>query len=566
MASCGPPRVDDDDDRSSQTLAIEPASAELVVRNGVSASQPFRATLTDRNGNTRDVTDDVTFSVDGSNGSILDNIFTVNLAGRTAVVARLDDLSAKAAITVRLESVRIDPSLPPTIGDLFDGPESPSRAPTVVYPAADVAVPRNLGDFDIHWTDGAGNDAFEISVKTELTDVRIYVRGGNGLPAAGPMASWARLTPTEWIGAIGGENRIGYQVRGVSLSDPTSVGSAPERFATLTDEAMEGGVYYWATYRTVVGQTPVQGVFRHDMSQPGEPAEEYFTTKQSNNRCVGCHSLSRDGKRMALTFDGGDNTANVLDVASKALQTEQYRWNFATFTRDGSQLLTVSDGVISVRDANDQSVLGQADGAAATHIDLSPDGSTLVYVRPPSNSLDWRFDDGDIYTRSYDQATRSFGPEQPLVVSSGNDYYPSWSPDGEWIVFNRSSGSSYDATDASVWIIKADRSQPPIQLITANSGIGLTNSWARWAPFAQTTGSGEPMFWITMSSKRDFGVRMINSGSASKDQVPQIWMWAFYPQRAATGDPCTPPFHLPFQNLATRNHIAQWTERIVILQ
>jgi hypothetical protein len=97
---------------------------------------------------------------------------------------------------------------------------------------------------------------------------------------------------------------------------------------------------------------------------------------------------------------------------------------------------------------------------------------------------------------------------------------------------------------------------------------GLTNSWGRWAPFQQTVGAGnEPIFWVTTSSKRDFGVRRINTGQAEAAKTPQIWMAPFYTSRAAAGmDPTAPAFRLPFQNLASNNHIAQWTERVVELQ
>ena len=93
--------------------------------------------------------------------------------------------------------------------------------------------------------------------------------------------------------------------------------------------------------------------------------------------------------------------------------------------------------------------------------------------------------------------------------------------------------------------------------------MGLTNSWARWAPFKQTirgsAGDGEPLFWLTFSSKRAFGVRQAAGHH-------QIWMTPFFPGRALAGqDPSGPAFRLPFQELATPNHIAQWTEVVVAI-
>jgi hypothetical protein len=44
-------------------------------------------------------------------------------------------------------------------------------------------------------------------------------------------------------------------------------------------------------------------------------------------------------------------------------------------------------------------------------------------------------------------------------------------------------------------------------------------------------------------------------------------MTPFFPGRAALGnDPSAKAFRLPFQNLDSSNHIAQWTERVVVLQ
>ena len=109
-------------------------------------------------------------------------------------------------------------------------------------------------------------------------------------------------------------------------------------------------------------------------------------------------------------------------------------------------------------------------------------------------------------------------------------------------------------------MVKADGSMPPRKLDLANVAGGLTNSWARWAPFRNTwgpSGTNEDLYWITFSSKRAFGVRLPGG-------QPQLWMAAFFPGRVAVGgDPTGPAFRLPFQDIASNNHIAQWTETVV---
>jgi hypothetical protein len=562
MAACGPAMSGDGEDTTNATLLIEPALSEHVILNGVAAHQQFTAILKFPDGHSRDVTDETSFLIDSAFGMFTENDLALGTAGKTAVYGTWIEKTSMAEVIGRLKSVRVDPALPVNTPDLFNAPEDVALAPTVIYPAENVVMPRNLGDFETHWT-SASLDIFEVTLATEFTDVRVYVPGGNGV-GGGPNPSWMSFAATEWIGAVGREPKVDYQVRGVSTANPGHVGAAPPRTVILTNDSMEGGLYYWAA-----GATPGNsyGIFRHDMAKPGQPAEEYMTTTQTAGRCVACHVLSRDGSRMAITYDGGNGAATVLDVATKATQPEANAWNFGTFTKDGSQLLTVSAGVVTVRDGATQAPLTTMPAAGkATHPDLSVDGTKLVYVRY-AGGADWTFGGGQIYTRSYDPTTQTFGAETPLVIDGGNNYYPSWSPDGQWIVFNRSDADAYNATNASIWIVKADGSQPPFELVTGNAGSGLTNSWARWAPFAQSTGNQrEPMMWITVSSKRDFGTRLRNSSLPGGEQFPQLWMFAFHPERAGSAAVSSPAFRLPFQNLNSRNHIAQWTERVIAVQ
>jgi len=555
LVACGGPGADLDE--TDATLRIDPPTAELLILNTTPATQDYTATLVFPDGRTRDVTDETVFLVDVTFGSFNQSTVSITTAGKLQVFGQRDDKVGSAQIIARLKSTRVDPALPPNTPDLFGGTEDPTRAPTVVYPPLDVVMPRNVGDFETHWIDASGNDVFEISLKTEFADVRAYVPGGNGVAAAGPMPTFSAFLAQEWLSAVGLEPTVQYQVRGVQSSNPTSVGSATPRVVKLSNENLDGGVYYWAA----ASQNGVYGIYRHDMSKPGQPAEEYMTTNQTSGRCVACHVLSRDGTKMAITYDGGNSNGTMIDVASGTRQPDFTTWNFATFNPDGSQLLTVFNGTISVRNSSDQSVITTMPASGyVSHPDLSPDGTRIVYISAPGAGPDWSFGGGQVFTRSYDQVTHTFGAETPLVTAGVNNFYPSWSPDGQWILFNRSdSGASYDNGNASLFVIRSDGSAPEVPLAIANVGNGLTNSWGRWAPFAQTVGANsEPIFWVTVSSKRDFGVRLVGA------LRPQIWMTPFFTGRAAGGtDPSVAAFRLPFQNLESSNHIAQWTERVV---
>jgi WD40-like Beta Propeller Repeat len=557
---------------AGSTLSIAPLQSDVTVMNGAAARVTFTATLTLADGTMHDVTGQTRFAIEVVHGSFAGNELSVISAGRSQVVATYIDRTATAQVTTRVKSVRIDSGLAPDVAALFEGTASAGFAPQIVYPPADTVMPRNLGDFEVHWNDSHGNTVFEIAMRTELSDVRAYVRGGNGLPSQGPTPSFASLTAKEWLAAVGLQGAVTYQLRGVSSARPGVVGTAAERTLPLSSQIMDGAMYYWATATTA----SAIGVFRHDMAEPETGSAEFLTTSKTAGRCIACHVLSRDGTRMAITFqeDGvPPGPSTMVDVKTRALAPATQVWNFGTFTPDNAQFLSVQAGTLVVRDATSQEVLATmpvtpttTPRVKVTHPDLSPDGTRLVYVRTVSANSDFDFQQGQIYTRSYTQATRTFGPEVPLVNDGLNNFYPSWSPDGQWIVFNKNgaAGNAYDDANTSAWVVKADGSQPPVQLGRANQALGLTNSWVRWAPFAQTLATGESMYWITMSSKRDFGVRLRNTGVAQRLRRAQLWMTPFFPGRAAAGmDPSLAAFRLPFQSFESSNHLAQWTERLV---
>ncbi len=560
FTACGSSGGDDHDDTKA-TLSVDPPTAELLIENGVEPTQNFTATLTYPNGDTRDVTSEVHFSVDSGYATFADNTLTAHAAGKTQVFAFFQDKTADAQVMIKLRNIRVDPTAPPNAADWFSNlPDDPTRAPTIAYPPADVVMPRNVGDFEVHWTD-TQNNVFEVSLKTEFADVRVIVPGGNGAIANG---SWLAFLADEWTSAVSNEAIVQYQVRGVDANNPTAVGSTPPMIVKLSNEQMLGGLYYWAA----TAQNGPYGIFRHDMAKPGQPAEEFYTTAQTGGRCVACHVLSRDGTKMAITYDGGGRPATLLDVASKTPQPSTRGWNFGAFTPDGNKFLAVQNGTLTVLDyATQQPLATMTASGLITHPDLSADGTRLVYAQMPNGGADWSFNGGKIFTRTFDAATNTFGPEQLLVGDTNNNYYPSLSPDGQWVLFNRSSTqtdqiTAYNNPDATLWVVKSDGSGTPIELAKSNQGLGLTNSWGRWAPFQQTIGAAsEPMYWVTVSSTRDFGVRLVGT------RRPQIWMTPFFPDKASSAvDPSNAAFRLPFQNIDSNNHIAQWTEQIIAPQ
>ncbi|HZS35372.1 MAG TPA: hypothetical protein VFF06_01020 [Polyangia bacterium] len=256
-----------------------------------------------------------------------------------------------------------------------------------------------------------------------------------------------------------------------------------------------------------------------------------------------------------------------------------------------------------------------------TQPDWSNDNKFVAFVMPTLTG--WggggfrRPDDthvygGSIWSMPY-SGNGMFGAPVEIVKSTGdNNYYPSVSPDGQLIAYNHVDHQTTSALDtctngfcpndsfsnpkARVFLIGASGTATPVDLELANGSpaaqpIDVSNSWPRWTPFVQKYKDGT-LLWITFSSTRDYGIRVRNhvqvggmtqiqcyppdsaenpNGShgdpfPANCQQPQIWMAAIDLSQTETGnggDPSFPAFWLPFQDIKTHNHAAQWTAAIV---
>ncbi len=563
FCSCGA-KVGGPGDSAGEPVLIEvsPADATLIVVNGAAVEQGYKVLATFDSGEVLDVTSESAFSIDDSilgvfSGDVLRALG--GAGGQSRVRAVYKSEAAETGVTVTVNNTRVDDGAPANAQELFDGATvDATLAPSIVYPPNDVYMPPNLGDFESHWTSAAGSDLYEVSLSSAYSSTRLFTARD---ASAGAFAAF---TPGEWkvVGDSARGEDITLTVRGLSTAAPQNVGVSPAIVVHLTNTDIEGGIYYWASQGALA-----EGVYRHDMSRPGQAAEAFYTTGETpSNRCVACHVLSREGDKMAVTYDGGNGAASIVDVATRTamLPTDaSFVWNFASFEPSGARIATVSQGVITLRDSATGAAINTVPTAGyASHVDFSATGDKIVYVQVAAPGADWDFTGGSLVVQSFDPATAAWGSPETLYTppAGANAYYPSFSPDGEWVLFNQSAAGAYDAASAELYAVQSSGGLAPFQLSSPNLQAGLTNSWARWAPFIQeleTDAGVEQFFWLTFSSKRAFGVRL-PQGS------PQLWMTPFFPDRvAAGGDPSGPAFRLPFQEISTNNHIAQWTTRIV---
>ena len=245
--------------------------------------------------------------------------------------------------------------------------------------------------------------------------------------------------------------------------------------------------------------------------------------------------------------------------------------------------------------------------------DWDPNGSPNRAFTGSRDDDDHMFG-GSLYTVGY-LGAGAFGNPTVFLQSGGeNNYYPSYSPDQpmSYIIFNRapldmSTGSlvgcttgnapmcpndSFSNPAARLMLIQNAANSTPIDMQRANGSsasapVPWSNSYPRWAPFVQNY-HGNKILWFTFSSTRDYGVRVLNHKTnppmyqcypadayetpggahsqrfAPECQEPQLWMApiTFTEAQGATMDPSGVAFWIPYQDITTHNHTAQWTQQV----
>jgi hypothetical protein len=490
--------------------------------------------------------------------------------------------------------------------------------PQLVYPPDQVLLPPNMNVIDVHFMPGDGNTIFEIDFENPGTDVRIETRCNAITNTRGDATGGCdfKLDPDEW-NYVSGANRGGDPVKVTVRAAPedlSCVSGSNTREVNFAEEDMKGGIYYWqsVTQGGIAGTTG--GIFRKDFGDPS-PSSQPFLTPGTLNKCVGCHFLSHDGTRMTYGSDDadsddeyGDLHVGLIDVNAKTTFVTNVPAGFQAFgptsfvASDGTGMSN-SAGFTQYMSTNGVAMtpmtLATLAGKRATQPDWSRDGGKLYFTVPGTvitgltgynRKDDLHFTNGSIYV-----VDAAGGTPMALVTAANvdeNNYYPSISPDGTSLVFDRAVGTTlatrddYNNPNAKLFAMVASGGTP-IEMVRANYKDGMTNSWPRWSPFVQMY-KGKHILWVTFSSTRDYGLRVQNENPASGATFncyppvspedpssdhkkpfdphctqPQIWMVAVSLDDLAAGsDPSFPAFWLPFQDDTAHNHIAQWVDAI----
>jgi hypothetical protein len=257
-------------------------------------------------------------------------------------------------------------------------------------------------------------------------------------------------------------------------------------------------LYYWQILNGAQGDIMRQPLQGNLTSVP-------YWGDRTGNGCAGCHQLAPDGKYLAVTTLGTSRGINVIDVEANAIATAPgnyveglyMSWNPDVNTNPPYQYVYSANGdlqVASLYTGYIGPVAGADDpNAFETMPAWGPDGQ-IAFVRSPSECGIGCNGAGSIYL--VDEAG---GVAVPLAGASENNfanYYPRYSPNGEWIAYTLSMQAlgTISAPDAQVRLVKADNSGQVLELTTLNGGASSYPTWSangQFLSFASNRAGGQ---------------------------------------------------------------------------
>ena len=586
-------------------LEISPPTATLMVTPGAPApTQQYTVTGT-VNGQPQDVTDKVAYSLSPSGIVTIGTgglVTAGTVGGTVTITASAAGLTATAQLTVVYTFVGVDPGMASTVPAdaatrFTSTTNDTTRAPQLVYPNDGVLFPPNVSGIEIHFTPGANNTLFEVSVVGALSSFTIYVActapaGINGCIYLPDPVLWASIARSN-----AGQPPAQLTVRGTDDTG-SSVGASASMRLQFTKDAIMGGLYYWTTSGSAA-------IMRWDFGGTTTTAQRYLTQTNTDGRtCVGCHALSLDGTKLVASAGGQNDGRLLLWNVTMNAPVQPFplaqKSQFESWNADGTQFVGMY-GDTNKRGPVNLMIFDGTTGAVTQTIDLGglradhpdwnkstsmPDTIAFSSIDAAANTTDQKPATGAIDIIQNDGT--GWGAPQVLVPSElgKNHYYPAISPDGTLVLYDestcsntptagqtpdRSCNADTDAT-ATMFLSRLPPADPtPIPLTNANSpgvadngATSLTNSFPKWAPFTVQLDEFHKLFWFTFSSTRQYGLRSPPAPANTSETTKGTLIWMVGVQVGTTGeDPTFTAFCLPFQDITTSNHIAQWTKVFV---
>jgi hypothetical protein len=598
------------------SVTVAPAMVNTTVTYGADAGasmkQMFTAQGTWEDGATADITSCAGWTTSAPDlSTVMGGAFSTTTAGQYTVTAISGTAQGSATITVKVTGSANPGNIDTT---KLDGTPS-GTAPQIAYPLDGSLFPLHFGDLAFQMVpSSAGQTIARIAFEGDAIDLKVYAPCTPIPNATIAGACSITLPPDIEDSLAGASNGVNMKetVR-LAAADGSKLAESASIDVRWAPAPLPGSIYYWSKPSKDNGSSAASEIVRMNLQEGGSQPEEFYTwldavpyadTLSGGWACIGCHAISQDGKKMAITLngasvgnDGQGSLFALVDVATRSpisariidSNNQLLKTGFATFTTfspDDMSVVQSLQGALYLRTADVNLTSTQILTTMTeklTHPYWSQKGDLLAFASwVPTTSIPHAYDSADLNGNEtpnsqiwVSQVTgTTFGTPKLIVprVSTASEFYPTISDDSAYVLFNESSCSGpatasgdgyggspcdgYDDPSARLRLVAAGGGTP-LELDRASGRTSgwpttgtWTNSWPRFSP-AHTTFQGKTLYWAAFSSRRPYGA--VLPGSQDGTSVPQIWFAgiAVDPNGNTTGDPSFAPVWLPQQNNPT---------------
>jgi Tol biopolymer transport system component len=450
-------------------------------------------------------------------------------------------LTAQTTATVKLKFTDEPDPVDPGIKMEFDNAVDDDPSLTLLYPYNKTVFPRGLKGPTVQWDGGNPDDLYYLHAVSDFFEYE----GWRKVPPPSrfdwpviPEDIWQKLTAST----------EGDVVFDIQRYDGNQAYVAETQTWTIAPANLTGAVYYWEVNNGNIVRLSI-----------GNAQPENFIQKDGNTQCLACHSVSKDGSRIAAAAQGGWSPWTTIDPADGAvLYYSATASGFQAISPNGSHVLWgQSDGQgplkLSTYDSNAVVAQLTMPGAYFVHPAWAGDTTHVAFAqRLNGNWLD--FTQSHLWITDVDLDNNTFSNTKKIVDSAGDlttVSFPTFSPDSKWIAYMRANQVRTRGATAEVWLTNLDGSTQ-VRLDNTN-GVGMIEP-------GQDRTTYEPTFlpvslggyyWMIVGSERKYGNTLTNTAINSRPK--QLWVTAINPNPQPGEDPSHPAFWLPGQELNNAN-------------
>jgi len=550
------------------SVSIEPPTASIDVDDGVAKTQDFKLIGLKSDGSKETLTDGVAWSATNPGvGAIAAGTFTANgeLGGVVQIRATRQGKTAGATLTVRLKTKADDLTIDDPSKDKLRKAEAPDGTVKWAYPYDETVWPRGLAGPTLMWNGGVASNDYRIHIASPKFEFEGFGKAGTPPRYEIPQMLWTKFV----------ESTSGAATLTVSRLAAGTATRLVQHKWTVAPGSVRGTIYYWSNREGRVLRIKPGAAAPDDFSASVLPPTETMSDGTVVGCTMTCHRVSADGSTL---ISGGDVFGGSYDLA-----TNKPRHSFTDKTLDARRQLhfgaPTPNGKYVVRNGfAGGGLYATADGGAipATGLEniptwypaFAPTGKQLFYVDFTTEGA------GNLFGMPFDEGTLKFGAKKQLVDAAAvptqkSLAYPSGSPDGKWIVYQRATVNAdtrgqcisgepscrYD-NRADLYLAPTGEKGTEIPLAKLN-GTGYPFaagsrdlSWNFEPTFAPVAAGG--YFWVVFTTRRTYG-NLYEGSLADPTQVKQLWVAAIDTEITPGKDPSHAAFHLPGQSLTFKD-------------